>query len=189
MTTDISGNVYVADYGPLGSAPGVVEEFPQGNNTPSASCATGVRNGGIAWDRTAGLFVSGENPNTHTSSILWYRAGLAGCPTPKTLGVTISGPGGLQMDMRDNLLACDTFKGVVDIIPPPYSAVSATIAGATICANIALNVTQNQIYIVDPANGDVLVDQYPSGSHITTLNSVNGISSPAGVAAWRQTAK
>jgi len=184
VTTDKNRNVYVADYG-SGSA-SVVVEYAQGSNTPLASCSTGLANEGVAVDTTGAVFVSGNNPNTGAGNLLEYSSGLAGCPTPTTLGVTLGFAGGLLIDKHDNLVACDQLVGV-QIIPPPYSSIGSTITGTSDTFHVALNTKQTLLYIADPSNADVQVDKYPAGTAVQTLNSANGLSDPAGVAAFRQT--
>jgi len=179
VTVDSSGNVYAADYG--GGGASIVVEFPQGSSTPTASCNTGLANEGIVVSSSGAVFVSGNNPNTGVGNLLEYSSGLAGCPTPTTLGVTLGFAGGLQMDHAGNLVACDQFVGV-DIIPPPYTSISSTITGASDPFHVALNKHNGKVFIADPGNADVLVDLYPSGTPFMTLNSSNGLSDPASVA-------
>ncbi len=178
VTVDTAGNVYGADFG--GGSASIVVEFPQGNSTPIASCNTGLANEGIVVSNGA-VFVSGNNPNTGLGNIVEYPNGLAGCPTPTTLGVTLSFAGGLQMDHASNLVACDQLVGV-DIIPPPYSSVSSTITGPSDSFHVALNKHNVKIFIADPGLADVQVDLYPSGTPFMTLGSANGLSDPASVA-------
>jgi len=179
VTVDSSNNVYAADYG--GGSASIVVEFPQGSSTPIASCNTGLANEGIVVAPNGAVFVSGNNPNTGAGNILEYSSGLAGCPTPTTLGVTLTFAGGLQMDHAGNLVACDQLVGV-DIIPPPYSSVSSTITGASDSFHVALNKHNGKVFIADPGFADVLVDLYPSGTPFMTLGSSNGLSDPASVA-------
>lgn len=181
VTTDGANNVFVDDYGP-GKA-SVVVEFPQGSSTPLESCPTGLANEGVAVDSTGKVFVSGNDPATSTGRLLEYPRGLAGCPTPKTLGVTLGFAGGLQLDNANDLVACDQNIGVVDIIPPPYTSVSSTISGAVDAFHVDLNKRNGKIFITDPGSGTVLVDLYPSGTPFTVLGSANGLSDPASATA------
>jgi hypothetical protein len=176
VTTDSKGNVYIDDY----SADTVVE-FPQGSNTASATCSTGLGNEGVAVDGKGDVFVSGNNSGG-TGNIVEYAKGLKGCKA-KTLGVTLEFAGGLQIDKKGNLVACDQDAGV-DIIPKPYNAVSSTITGAADTFHVALTANNKTIFIADPSNDDILVDKYPSGTPITTIGSAQGLSEPAGVATY-----
>jgi len=46
VSVDSHGNVYAADYGDGGAS--VVVEYPQGSNTPTASCSDGLANEGVS---------------------------------------------------------------------------------------------------------------------------------------------
>jgi hypothetical protein len=180
VTTDPNGNVYVADYN-QGNA-GQIVEYPQGVNTPSNLCSTGLANDGIAVTNKGDVFVAGNNPSTGAGQLLEYPGGLAGC-NELSLAVTMGMAGGLQIDRKGNLVACDQDAGV-DIIPPPYGAISKTIGGALEPFRVALNKNNSLIYIVDAGNFDVLVDRYPTGTPLTTLGSANGLYEPFGVATF-----
>ena len=179
VTTDSHGNVFVADFGSFN--PSVVVEYPQGSNTPSGSCNTGLANEGVAVDKNGDVFVSGDNTTTGGGNIVEYKNGLSGC-SPTTLGVAISNAGGLILDKHNNLVACDQLAGV-DIIPPPYNSISSSIPEND-AFHIALNATQKLLFIAQPNDSDVLVAKYPSGTTVTTLGSANGLSDPAGVATY-----
>jgi len=180
VTVDKRGNVYVADYGNI--SPSVVVEYPQGSNTPIATCSTGMANEGVAVDKNGAVFVSGSMEGI--GKIVEYPSGLAGCPTPTTLGVTLGYAGGLRIDKHNNLVACDQVAQVVDIIPPPYNTISRTITGADDPFRIAFNMQQTLLYIADPADGEVHVYKYASGKNFQTLGSFNGLSDPEGVATY-----
>jgi hypothetical protein len=179
VTADKSDNVYVADYG--GGAASVIVFYPQGKNEPG-ECSTGLANEGVAVDRYGNVFVAGDNPSTGKGQLLEYVGGPGGC-SATTLGATVTSAGGLQIDRYGNLIACDQDAGA-DIIPPPYTSISSTIASD--CFHAALNKRQNLIFIAQPNDSNVLVDQYPSGTAVTTLGAANGLSDPAGVATYPQ---
>jgi hypothetical protein len=60
--------------------------------------------------------------------------------------------------------------------------VTSSITGFFDPFHVALNKTNTLVFVADQANFDVVVDNYPSGSNVTTLGSANGISQPYGVA-------
>jgi hypothetical protein len=179
VTTDAAGNVYVADYGGE-----TVVEFPQGVNTPSASCSTGMANEGVAVDSHHDVFVSGNASVSGGPGLLAeFKGGLSSCNETSLSGISLNFAGGLQVDNHGRLVACDQSVGV-DIIPPPYTSISSTITGAADAFHVALNKKNTRIYIADLGSGDVLVDKYPSGTNLTTIGSANGLDGAAGVATF-----
>jgi hypothetical protein len=167
VKSDGNGNVYVADYG-NGSA-SVVVEYPQGSNTPTASCATGLANEGVVFDKSGNVFVSGNTPgSTGGGHIVELFGGLPGCNL-KTLPVTLGMAGRLFIDKKGDLLAADQLVGV-DIIPPPYTKIRSTITGAEDTLGVTLNLSNSLIFITDPSTGHVLVDTYPLGKAVTTIS-------------------
>jgi hypothetical protein len=181
VATDHAGNVYVANYGSSGAA---VVEYPQGSNTPNNTCNTGLNNDGIALDNKGDVFVSGNNPNTGSGILLEYKGGLSGC-SATTLGATVSFAGGLQVDNKGELIACDQLVGV-DIIPAPYNSISKTItvAGGSDYFHDALDQKNKTLFIADAGTGEVYVVSFQAGSLLKTLNSSNGLSLPYGVATY-----
>ncbi|HEY5095875.1 MAG TPA: hypothetical protein VII69_12235 [Candidatus Eremiobacteraceae bacterium] len=178
VTTDAANNVYAVDF--RGTSASIVVEFPQGNSTPTASCFTGLENEGVAVDSTGAVFVDGADPNTDLGVILEYPNGLAGCPTPTTLPVSLGFPGGMQIDNAHNLVVCDQSAGI-DFIPPPYNSI-LTMPGAKDNFHVAINRRNGKMFIADPVNAQVLVELYPGGALVGVLFGPNGLTDPAGVA-------
>lgn len=195
VTTDASDNVYVAD-DPLSDSSSVVVEYPQGSNTPIATCATGLGNTGIAVDGNGNVFVAGINENIGsyrvTSIILEYKGGLKGCKSTM-LGVKLVFSAGMRIDNKGDLVVCDqnSTPAAVDIIPPPYKSIKATIPVQYpyFPYHVAFTKSYRLIFIVEAyvtlggGFSNVLVDEYPSGKNLTTLGSSNGLTEPLGVAA------
>jgi len=178
VTTDAADNVYVADYDD-----GTIVEFPQGVNTPSASCSTGLLNAGVAVDAKHNVFVSGNTTDLGPGALAEYKGGLKGCNETNLSGVSLHFAGGLQIDKHHDLVACDQHNGV-DIIPPPYTAISSTIRGAAEPFHAALNKKNTLIYIADAQTKVILVDKYPSGTNVTRIGPADGLDGAAGVAAF-----
>lgn len=177
VTVDVSGNVYVADW----QTDGVVE-YPQGSNSPIFSCGTGLSNEGIAVDEATGdVFVS-ATPGAG-GALLEYKGGLSGCHAT-TLGVTLNDPpSGLQIDKKRDLVTDDSGAGIIEIIAPPYTSVTSTIA-AQDASSPALTKSNRLIFVVDAGYGVIYVDDYPSGRYVTTLNASYGILSAWSVASF-----
>jgi hypothetical protein len=185
VAVDRHGNVYVPVF--KYNASGLILEYPQGSNTPSASCTTASATAGVAVDGKGRIFASvqsGEND----SAILEYKHGLSGCKAT-TLAVNPGLIGNLVVDKHENIVASDGVSLTVEIIPPPYTKVGSTItAGIADPREVALNEQQNLIYVVNvegSTSGDIVVDTYPSGTNVTTLGASDGISYPSAVAAYR----
>jgi len=178
VTTDAKGNVYVANYGTYGAT---IVEYPQGSNTPSNTCNTGLNNSGAAVDGAGDVFVSG-NVGSTKGALLEFKHGLSGC-SATTLAASIDFAGGLQLDNRKELVVCDQHVGV-DIIPPPYSSISKTItvSGAADYLHDALDASNTTLFIADAGTDEVYVVSFPTGSLMDTLSQ--GFYEPLGVATY-----
>jgi hypothetical protein len=179
VATDESGDVYVVDYNFGGT--GFVNEYAQGSNTAMLSCSVAGAPEGIAVAESGAIFLS-YNTSAGGANIAEFRHGLSGCHS-RVLGAALNFAGGLQIDNHKNLVACDQTAGAIDIIAPPYNSVTSSITGFVDPFHVVLNKKNTVMFVADVANANVVVDNYPSGSTITTLGSANGLSDPAGVAA------
>ena len=172
VTTDSSGNVYEGDY-----EGGYVTEFPQGSNTITAQCSPGGDVEGVAVDKSGNVFVAYYGASV--GKIAEYTGGLSGC-SETVLGVSLEYPGGMVLDKKGNLVVCDQDAEAVDIIASPYSSVTSTLgSGYSDPFHVTINTKNKQAYVANYGGFDVFVLSYPAGSVKATLNSSNGLSSPA----------
>jgi hypothetical protein len=181
VTTDSPGNVYEADYDyPDGN--GFVNEYAQESNTIVQSCSPGGAVEGVAVDKHGDVFVDynvGTYPSV-TGYIVEYRHGLAGC-NGTVLGVTLDFAGGMAFDKQANLIVCDQLAPAVDVIAPPYNAVTSTLgSGYDDPLHVTINKKNTLVYVTDLYAATVDVLNYPSGSSVVTLNSSEGLSGPTG---------
>jgi hypothetical protein len=178
VTTDAEGNVFVADYDDGGSS-GTITEYAQKSNTAANQCLVGGAADGVAVDTEGDVFASYNGSSG--GALVEFKGGLQGCTGTK-LGASLNYAGGLILDKKSDLVACDQSLPAIDIIKPPYSSVSSTITGFIDPFHVALNAKNTLLFVADPAAADVVVDKYPSGSSYATLGSSHGLSDPAGVA-------
>ncbi len=179
VTTDRKGDVFVADYDD-GVGSGTVTEYAQMSNKVKHQCEPGGSVEGVAVDETGDVFASYVNPSG-SANFVEYEDGLKGCHG-KVLGVTLSYAGGMVLDKKNDLVACDQTAGAVDIIKPPYSSVSSSITGFSEPFHVGLNKSNKLLFVADVVKAEVFVDEYPSGSSYTALGSASGLSDPAGIA-------
>jgi len=183
VTTDTKGNVIVANYLGYHGRVGTVVVYPQGNNTASVTCNTGLANEGVAVDSKGDLFVTGYSAGS--GEIIEYKGGLTSQCFATTLAPTLSNAAGIQVDKKDDLVVCDQ-PTAVDVIPPPYTSISKTItvSGGSDYLHDALSGDNKLLFIADPNAAVVDVVDYPSGTLVKQLNSSDGLSSPFGVATY-----
>ncbi len=182
VTTDTKGNVIVANFAGYRRV-GTVVVYPQGKNTASVTCNTGLANEGVAVDSKGDLFVTGYAVGS--GEIIEYKGGLTSQCSGTTLAPTLSNPAGIQVDKKDDLVVCDQ-HAAVDIIPPPYTSIrkTITVSGGSDYFHDALTGDNKLLFIADPNAAVVDVVDYPSGTLVKQLNSSNGLSSPYGVATY-----
>ena len=163
VTTDTKGNVIVANYLGYHGRVGTVVVYPQGNNTASVTCNTGLANEGVAVDSKGDLFATGYSAGS--GEIIEYKGGLTSQCSATTLAPTLSNAAGIQVDKKDDLVVCDQ-PTAVDIIPPPYTSISKTItvSGGSDYLHDALSGDNKLLFIADPNAAVVDVVDYPSGN-------------------------
>jgi hypothetical protein len=178
VTTDRKGDVFVADLDDGGSS-GTITEYAPMSNKIANQCLVGGSAEGVAVDKTGDVFASYNTPSA--GALVEFKGGLKGCSGTQ-LAAPLNYAGGLILDKKNDLVACDQSPEAVDIIKPPYSSVSSTITGFVDPFHVALTAKDALLFVADPAAADVVVVKYPTGSSYATLGSSNGLSDPYGVA-------
>ncbi|MBV9646333.1 MAG: hypothetical protein JO043_02595 [Candidatus Eremiobacteraeota bacterium] len=178
-TTDEAQHVYASNHNL--SNGGYITEYAHRSNTVLHQCTVGNGAGlqGIAVDEKGDVFASVDT--TGGPGFVEFKRGLSGCKQT-VLGAIVSNTGGMQLDNKNDLVECDQTAHTVDIVAPPYKKVTSTITGFADPYNVALNKNNTLVFVADPQNRDVVVDNYPSGTNVTTLGSSNGLNDPAGPA-------
>lgn len=182
VTTDRRGNVYAMDF--YGFS---ITEYPQGSNTPLHQCAPPNSAYsyviGAAVDRHGNVFVASTEGSAPWSTDLYeYVGGLQGCSATQ-LALFPGLPGGMILDKKGNLLVASQIDNVINVVPPPYTAVGSQI-GAVNPFMITLDRCNDRLYVTswdyDGAPGSILIDAYPSGTNVVTLGASNGVANPSG---------
>jgi hypothetical protein len=179
VTTDRSGNVFVID--PPENA---IVEFPQGSDSISQECSLPGPVTGAAVDSSTGdVFVAYDSASSITAYIVEFAGGLSGC-SGTTLTAPIDLTGDLILDNHKNIIVCDQWNAVVDVIAPPYTGVTKTIGTGWIDPfepALEKHGKKMLLYIEDSstgasASGFVGVYKYPAGTLVTTIKG--GTSGP-----------
>ncbi|MBV9718245.1 MAG: hypothetical protein JOZ77_02935 [Candidatus Eremiobacteraeota bacterium] len=89
------------------------------------------------------------------------------------LGLTgMSFPVGVLVDKHGNIVESDFSGGFINIYPPGSTSPSSSIS-ASEAERSSLNKAENLIYVPQGGNDDVAVDDYSSGTNVTTISIGN----------------
>jgi len=195
VTTDKQDNVYV---GYAQDDVAYVVEFPQGSSTPLAQCPSpnGGSVAGVTVDKKGDVFIAPDAGPSGPSYIYEYTPPLSNCNYGQR-PVPVYYPGGLELDLKGNLVVEEQVKGDILIIPYPYSNVQTTLFGfGGDPYQLALSADNSLLFVAEGDTGVVNVAQYPSGTIEATLpcsssaappcspNGGSGISAASGVAVY-----
>jgi DNA-binding beta-propeller fold protein YncE len=175
VTTDKSGNVYEA------AGSGYVSEYAQGIQEATAMCSPGGHVQGVAVDRRGDVFVTNFFLASSGSTIVEYEGGLELSHCNGTvLPMRFLDPAGIVIDQQGRLLVCDPERGVIDVIPHPYTSIAGTLgSGFLKPVTISVNKAGTQAYVADAELSRLFVLSYPGGSTIATLGRESGLITPA----------
>lgn len=175
VAVDRHGNIFVADLG------GAVYQYAQGVKNPIAVCYIDGQNYGVAVDANGDVFVSSEFEYVDLY-IYEISGGFSNCNTKFLIGfpyVYRSAPS-LVLDANDNLIA--PYGPNVNVIDPPYSAVTTTVgSGFSFVSGVSLNKKNKLLFVSDSGTNTVTVINYQTGAIVKQLGVPNGISQANGV--------
>lgn len=169
VTTDKFGEVYVTD-----DEAKTVTEYPQSSNLSFSCSLPGGNNGaGIAVDKSGDVFVTLPTAR----QIIEYPHGLfrSNC-TATVLPINVQATG-MAIDPLGNLVVCLVSVGIINMIAPPYTSITGTLAtGLAQPQLIKINRQGTQAYVADSADrtASLQVLTYPGGSITETFNYENG---------------
>jgi hypothetical protein len=176
VTTDDADDVFVSD-----NAGRTITEFAPGSNTIVHQCPLEGAGAGTVVGPQGAVFVAFNSGVTGFGQIAEYAKGLAGCKAT-ILPPQVEMAGGLQIDRQGDLVIVDENAAVVDIIAPPYAAITSSIGGFMGPFWLALSRDNAELFVTDPQAKEVFVDAYPSGTPLTVLGTANGLNEAFGVA-------
>jgi len=166
VAADVSGNVYVADYGN-----GAIKEIPAAGGAP-VTLLTGFTTGiGVAVDAAGNIYVADASNTT----INKYPAGTS---TPVAIGTGFGAPYGIAVDSKGNVYVADFSNSAVDKIPAGGGTPVAIGAGFSEPTGVAVDGAGN-VYVADFGHGLVKEILVNGG---TTITVGSGFTSPVGVA-------
>ena len=170
VMTDPLGNVFEGDIG-------YVNEYQQKINFVSTKCSVGGSVIGIAND----------GPNVFVAYLafpilyIFEFTDFSGCKG-HLLGVRLKGAGnataGMAIDKNHHIIIGEAGNQTVDIIKPPYKAVSGYIAVLSYPTDVTINSANNRMWITNP--GGVYDVYYPSGKLVGSIPGPDAVSAVDG---------
>jgi hypothetical protein len=76
----------------------------------------------------------------------------------------------MAVDKHDDIIVTEPYNGAVDIIKPPYNAVSRHLGSHWgFPSDVKINAANTRAWVLDSDTGDVVEVDYPSGKVVGTL--------------------
>lgn len=179
VAVDRRGNIFVADNNfTVGS---FVSQYAQGVKNAIALCTVGGKAFGVAVDATGDVFVSAELGD-YGPGIVEFSGGLSGCNRTMLIHFMYLYPmvPSLALDANNDLIF--PFGPNVNVIDPPYSAVTRTVgSGLSSVSGVSLNRKNKLLFASDSGTNLVTVINYQTGANAKQLGLPYGISHANGV--------
>ena len=178
VAVDRRGNIFVADTSSVG---GVVNQYAQGVKNAIASCTVGGKAFGVAVDAHGDVFVSAEQGD-NGPGVVEFSGGLSNCNKTTLINFQYLYPmqPSLAIDANDDLIF--PFGPNVNVIDPPYSAVTRTVgSGLSSVSGVSLNKKNKLLFASDSGTNTVTVINYQTGANVKQLGLPYGISQANGV--------
>lgn len=180
VAVDRKGDVFEADWADNGI--GFVNEYPKNVNAMLHHCSLGGPAIGLAVDSASDVFANYRILGK--TVIVEFKGGLSGCHATK-LGIRFRSAGGMAVDRNGNLIVCDLVKPAVDVLAPPYNAVTRVLgSGYVEPYAVAIDRKNTKVFVADSAGGNenaIDVIEYSSGTVLDRLGRKQGLFDPVGV--------
>ena len=155
------GTMYLINYTHIGMNSQVLK-YPPGQMHPSMMIALNGGGDGLAVDPSNNLYVAYNGPTG--GRILKFAPGSK---TGQDLGIQLGFAGGLALDKKLDLVACDQTAPAVDVFPPGATSPSIVLKGSfTNPYGLAFGKFFARLYVADSAGDNVLIFSYPDGAVI-----------------------
>lgn len=180
VAVDRHGNLYEAD------GNGYVNQYFQGLNEVTQSCpkpSGTLFPTALAVDASGDVFVSYYS--IYTSGGLYeFKGGLHSCTLTYLSAMGTKNTSGLALDANNNLIAAvsATDGPGIDVIAPPYTAITRTIGSYGGFTGLSLNKKNKLVFAAQFVGGSkVSIFNYQTGALVKALDQTYGIVDPLDV--------
>ena len=170
-----NGTLYAVNYLQIGHGSSIFE-FRPGNTIPAVTIHLPGGFEGLALDDHNNLY-AGYNTVTGVGRILRFAPGSA---VGKELGIKLRFAGGVAIDNRGNLLACDQTGHVIDVFAPGQTTPMKQISqGLTSPYQMTFSPDFTRLFVADNVSHTVNVYSYPDGMLVNQIQRANAASGVA----------
>ena len=163
-----NGTLYAVNYDSIGNG-STIFEIPAGSTAPAVKIHLPGGLEGLAVDDHNNLYAG---YNSSTGRILRFAPGST---TGKDLGITLGFAGGVALDNKGNLVACDQTNHVIDIFAPgtttPMKRLKRNASFSPY--QIAFSRDFTRLFVADNASKILDVYSYPGGVLVNQIQRAN----------------